>query len=237
MSLTKTLLRATTVVAALAGSAAVAHAAPSLSFEAANVTTNQMFALSGSNNGSSGTQSGSLGSGSSLSTVSISSNGAALSNGGLATITLDASMTAPGTLDIIVTQQGLTAAQAAIPFSVSFTANALTGGSSGSVTFRDFVSAANTNFDTTSSDLLRAVTLSATATATSDVSTATASGLTVGGTYSETQFIEINFASAGSISASSQITPPTAVPEPASMALLGAGLFGVGMIRRRAKRG
>jgi len=158
------------------------------------------------------------------------------SNTGLALSTLNASnATASGVLTIVLSQTGVTATQATQPFAISFTGNMLTANSSASLIFSDYISASNAPLDTKPSDLLASSSFGVSSAPTLAYSTtASASGLTVGGLYSQTEVIQITFNSSGSISASSQLLP-NAVPEPASIALLGSGLFALGMFTRKRR--
>ena len=158
-------------------------------------------------------------------------------NNGLALSTLNASSaSANGVLTIVLTQSNLTATQATLPFGVSFTGNMLTANSSASVNFADYISAANAMFDMAKSDLLASTTFNASVASASTSSSATAQGLTPGGMYSQTEVIQINFNTSGSISASSQLIASAAVPEPASAALVGISLVGLGIWSRHRRR-
>lgn len=170
--------------------------------------------------------------------VQVSGNGIPL-NTGLGLTTLDAIATTAATLTIVLTQTGITALQANQPFAETFTANALLYPATATFTYSDFVSKTNMAFDLNPADLVTPVaTLVETANDGSLKAPGTATGLTVGGLFSETEEINITFStgSSGSVSASSQMLP-TAVPEPMSLALLGSGLLGVSVLVRRPKSG
>ena len=137
------------------------------------------------------------------------------------TTSIDTSSTTGGTLTVWLTQQGLTTP---VPSLLSgLTANVFTGAVS-SVTETTYVDCSNTLFGTG--------TQLATHTFTMIGSTSSINSVPCLGTYSETARYDITIGSAGG--AANDTINLQAVPEPASMVLLGSGLCGVaGLIRRR----
>ncbi len=210
-----------------------ANAGPVLSVEAFNGTaaTGTPIGLTVNTDSSAGT----LVAFNSNYTLSIQGQGAP-NISGLALGTLNASSaTANGVLTIVLNQSGLTATQAAEPFGVSFTGNMLSANSSATINFADYVTAGITPFNIAATNLLASTTFAATSSVASTASMAVAKGLTVGGLYSQTEVIQINFNTSGSISASSQIISAAAVPEPASVLLLTTGLLAARLAARRTR--
>jgi PEP-CTERM motif len=236
-------MRISYLTALLAGSVAltgVAKADPvSILFGVPSSSTSPVLAYN-SGNGSAGILSTSFGGGASLLTVSGSATGSPIiPQPQIQSNTIDIKTDFGVTLDVWVLETGITGPLGIYNMLSGFTSNLLTNAS---VIESTYVSAADNSFGTivagtTQTPSTFAGTLLATQTFTSTINSGLGSvsytdatpNLT--GPYSEVEEYQITF-NAGGGEANETISTQ-AVPEPASLALLGAGMFGLGMIKRR----
>jgi hypothetical protein len=135
----------------------------------------------------------------------------------------------PTTLTVKITQQGITG-YPAVSLANTFTGNTLTSNSNYTTfTIGNYVDAGNGAFATTT--LLASTSYSNLGLGSYSTGPIVKT-VTPGAMWSETTIYTITFTGQGSIQSSAQIIR---VPEPMSMALFGAGLLGLGMVRRSRK--
>jgi hypothetical protein len=137
----------------------------------------------------------------------------------LATTTLDVQSNGPSTLTVLVTQTDVTSATNLLS---TFAFNALLGTASTAV-LTNYIDAGNVAFATTTQ--IATAVLNPVVQAVGPIMSGLPPAL-----FSETEKYVITFgAGVQAISASSQI----AAPEPISLAILGSGLIGLGLVRRK----
>jgi hypothetical protein len=138
------------------------------------------------------------------------------------TNSIDVSTAAAGTLNIYITEQGLTLPLGAHEFLSTLTANQLLG-STASVTMGTLVSPSNQLYG---DDVLAPVTTFMGLGVNADIDFSPA----LAGLYSETALYTIEAFGVGMANDTIDIT---SVPEPGSLAILSLGMLGIALIRRR----
>jgi hypothetical protein len=147
------------------------------------------------------------------------------SPGSLFSNSIDTSALGVGTLNVYVTEQGITSPVGQVNFFSAFTANVVPVG--WTVVESTYLDSANGLYTVSPADLLSTVTF--TSAGTTDESNY---NLTATGPYSVTELFTITATT--EFSANNTIDLTSTVPEPGTLAILGAGLAGIGFIRRRA---
>ena len=154
-----------------------------------------------------------------------------LASGSLDTNTIDVNSTAAGTLTLWVTEQGLTSPSGNVKFTSGLTSNAINGAIS-SVTLSTFFNPANTVAPPNGTALDSA---SFTGLGTQTLSTTDNVG---SGPYSLVEVFTIVATGVGNTNLTIDLTSAAVTPEPGSLAVLGAGLVGLGVVgslRRRRR--
>jgi hypothetical protein len=154
--------------------------------------------------------------------------------GELLSNTIDVNTGAAGTFTLWVTENGLTAPLGNVPFFSSLTTNQLNLNGGAVTSVKETTSLQANNSTPGIAVPLGTILDTATFTASNQVQTSTLAALTGAGPYSLTEQYIITATGPGNANLTIDLT---AVPEPASLALLGAGLVGfAGFMARRRRR-